>query len=172
MNLIEELKIIIDKLNEIDNYTQTLGDQLSIEDKKTSDLLHYIENNKLSAFECYRLIKEMKIIELLVRIANDKEVPKIIKYKDKIYKRQWGDYMGDEPIDEYYVNDDGESWFDDLDLTLDTEVEIVEEDKKIKKLEFEGGTIEDKLFLARYITHNRAKINELIDEVNKMKEGK
>ena len=47
MNLIEELKIIIDKLNEIDNYTQTLGDQLSIEDKKTSDLLHYIENNKL-----------------------------------------------------------------------------------------------------------------------------
>lgn len=114
----------------------------------------------------------MKIIELLVRIANDKEVPKIIKYKDKIYKRQWGDYMGDEPIDEYYVNDDGESWFDDLDLTLDTEVEIVEEDKKIKKLEFEGGTIEDKLFLARYITHNRAKINELIDEVNKMKEDK
>lgn len=43
------------------------------------------------------------------------------------------------------------------------------EDKKIIRLEFEEGNIEDKLFLARYITKNRAKINELIDEVNKLK---
>lgn len=55
---------------------------------------------------------------------------------------------------------------------INNEIEIIEENKKIKKLEFEGGEIEDKLFLARYITNNRAKINELIDEVNKLKEGK
>lgn len=77
MNLIEELKIIIDKLNEIDNYTQTLGDQLSIEDKKTCDLLHYVENNKLSAFECYRLFKEMKDVRIKRRkIKNDMELAK------------------------------------------------------------------------------------------------
>ena len=54
-------------------------------------------------------------------------------------------------------------------LFINNEVEIIEEDKKIIRLEFEEGNIEDKLFLARYITHNRAKINELIDEVNKLK---
>lgn len=77
MNLIEELKTITNKLEEIDNYTQTLGDKLSIEDKKTSDLLHYIENNKLSAFECYRLFKEMKDVRIKRRkIKNDMELAK------------------------------------------------------------------------------------------------
>lgn len=110
---------------------------------------------------------KIKIIDLLVRIANDKEVPKIIKYKDKIYKRQWGDYMGDEPIDEYYVNDDGESWFDDLDLTLDTEVEIVEEDKNIDKIDFRALNTQKEKNRAMKDT-----INKLIDEINKMKAGK
>lgn len=77
MNIIEELKLITNKLDELDNYIQTLGDKLSIEDKKTSDLLHYIENNKLSAFECYRLIKEMKNIRTNRRkIKNDIELAK------------------------------------------------------------------------------------------------
>lgn len=77
MDIIEELKLITNKLDELDNYTQTLGDKLSIEDKKTSDLLHYIENNKLSAFECYRLIKEMKNIRTNRRkIKNDIELAK------------------------------------------------------------------------------------------------
>ncbi len=77
MDIIEELKLITNKLDELDNYTQTLGDKLSIEDKKTSDLLHHIENNKLSAFECYRLIKEMKNIRTNRRkIKNDIELAK------------------------------------------------------------------------------------------------
>lgn len=77
MDIIEELKLITNKLDELDNYTQTLGDKLSIEDKKTSDLLHYIENNKLSAFECYRLFKEMKDVRIKRRkIKNGMELAK------------------------------------------------------------------------------------------------
>ena len=43
-------------------------------------------------------------------------------------------------------------------------------DKKIEKLELESGKIDDKEFLAKYITHNRYKINELIDKINNLKE--
>ena len=50
--------------------------------------------------------------------------------------------------------------------------EIIEENKKIEKLELESGKIDDKEFLAKYITHNRYKINELIDEINNLKEKK
>lgn len=53
---------------------------------------------------------------------------------------------------------------------LNDEVEIIEEPKKIEKLELESGKIDDKEFLAKYITHNRHKINEIIDEINKIKE--
>lgn len=103
MNLIEELKIIIDKLNEIDNYTQTLGDQLSIEDKKTGDLLHYIENNKLSAFECYRLIKEMKDIRTNRRkIKNDMELTKTFDInKNKLLLKENRTFL----INELYKRD-------------------------------------------------------------------
>jgi len=67
----------------------------------------------------------LEVIELLNMIRNDKEVPKQIMWNGKIYKRQWGDYMGDEPIDEYYVNEDGESWFDGLDLALDSKIQTI-----------------------------------------------
>lgn len=50
-------------------------------------------------------------------------------------------------------------------------IEVKEAPKKIEKLELESGKIDDKEFLAKYITHNRYKINELIDEVNKLKES-
>lgn len=51
-------------------------------------------------------------------------------------------------------------------------IEIIEESKMIEKLELESGKIDDKEFLAKYITHNRYKINELIDEINNLKENK
>lgn len=75
MGLIEEIKIAVDKLNEVDDYTTSLADKLSIEDKKTCDLLHYIENNKLTTSECYRIIKEIKSIRIDRRkIKNDMEL--------------------------------------------------------------------------------------------------
>lgn len=56
----------------------------------------------------------------------------------------------------------------DLDKFYNSDLKLlIKAPKKIEKLELEGGKIGDKEFLAKYITHNRYKINELIDEVNK-----
>ena len=112
----------------------------------------------------------MKIIDLLVKISQGERMPKKIKYEGYVWEY-------DKVAKDYYRNDIDEEYiylFQDLfkketGFFINNEVEIIEEDKNIIRLEFEEGNIEDKLFLARYITHNRAKINELIDEVNKLK---
>lgn len=112
----------------------------------------------------------MKIIDLLVKISQGEKMPKKIKYEGYVWEY-------DKDVKDYHRNDIDEGYiylFQDLfekatGFFINNEVEIIEEDKKIIRLEFEEGNIEDKLFLARYITHNRAKINELIDEVNKLK---
>ena len=78
MNIVEEIKEISDKLDEIDNYNSGLGQQLSSIDKKQQDILHYVETKKLSAFGCYRLFKELKNVRLIRRkIKNDMELSKI-----------------------------------------------------------------------------------------------
>ena len=64
MNIVEEVKIIIAKLDEIDNYNSSLPQKQSVLDEKTQDILHYIENNKISAFGCYRIFKELKKIRI------------------------------------------------------------------------------------------------------------
>ena len=45
MNVIEEINEIVEKLNKIDEYNSTLNEELSINDGKELDLLHFIENN-------------------------------------------------------------------------------------------------------------------------------
>lgn len=79
MDLIEEIKIAIDKLDEIDDYIQSLADKLSVEDKKTCDLLHYIENNKITTNVSYRIIKEIKDIRINRRIIkNNMELSNVL----------------------------------------------------------------------------------------------
>ena len=112
----------------------------------------------------------MKIIDLLVKISQGEKMPKKIKYEGYVWKydKVAKDYYRND-IDEEYIYLFQELFKKETGFFINNEVEIIEEDKKIIRLEFEEGNIEDKLFLARYITHNRAKINELIDEVNKLK---
>lgn len=64
MEIIDSIVSVIEKLNEIDNYIDSLTNKQSMLDEKTQDLLHYIENNKVSTFGCYRLIKELKEIRI------------------------------------------------------------------------------------------------------------
>lgn len=64
MNIVEEIKKIVTKLNEIDDYNGALNQKLNVLDEKTQDILHYIENNKIGAFDCYRIIKELKQIRV------------------------------------------------------------------------------------------------------------
>lgn len=108
----------------------------------------------------------MKItIYELLGLIKDGKAPKKIKYEYLIYE------LTPERNNYYCKNE--MRWFtneiNSLEV-LNNEIEIIEEPKKIEKLELESGKIDDKEFLAKYITHNRHKINEIIDEINNLKE--
>lgn len=82
MDIIEEITKIIEKLNIVDGYCNNLNNELNMLDEKTQDLLHYIENNKINAFSCYRIIKELKILRQRRRkVKQDIELSK--KYQEQ-----------------------------------------------------------------------------------------
>ena len=60
MDIVNELKIVTEKLDALDSYFNSMGELESNIDMKLSDLYHYIENNSLKTNECYRMIKEIK----------------------------------------------------------------------------------------------------------------
>ena len=89
MNVIEEIKEVVDKLDKIDDYSNSLNDKLSVVDSKLQDLLHYIENNKINVLWCYRMIKEIKVLrEERRKIKNDMELlSKYNEHKNKIISK-------------------------------------------------------------------------------------
>lgn len=93
----------------------------------------------------------MKVIDLLNKIANGEEVPKRFMYDDKEFYLQSKDcWRCDDAIfEECFILED-----------LNKEVEIIEEDKKIEKLDTLPFYKEAQLV---------SKINEIIDIVNKLK---
>ena len=65
-------------LNNVDEYTDTLTEEISNYDKMTSDLLHYIENNNLNAPQSCKIIKEIKSIRQKRRkVKNDMEISRV-----------------------------------------------------------------------------------------------
>lgn len=85
INVISELENCIQILNRLDEYTSSLTEELSNYDKRTADLLHYIENNTLKAPQSCRIVKELKKIRQERRkIKNDMELTKV--YRDNINK--------------------------------------------------------------------------------------
>ena len=111
----------------------------------------------------------MKVIDLLNKIANGEEIPQLIKWNGDIYDKLGCEY--------YMLNDRNITLFGDIldnnGKYLNDEVEIIEEDKKIEKIEYivdEDGILfidgfddgrEQKLQIAK-------KINEIIDKLNEM----
>lgn len=99
----------------------------------------------------------MKIIDLLNKIANGERIPKKIKYKEEILE-----YDG---CDNYYIDEDLDRLFYEYDWinSLNDEIEIIEEDKKIKKIPMVNE------FESNIVSHNqvRIKINEIIDYINR-----
>ena len=99
----------------------------------------------------------MKIIDLLNKIANGEDVPKEFKHNNRIFRKT-------KPF--IYENEKGEIFEEWLVLEdLNDEIEIIEEDKKIKKLKH--AKEDDILVNGESLLD---KIDELIDEVNKLKE--
>ena len=113
---------------------------------------------------------KIKIIDLLNKIANNEEVPKKIKWGD--YELEWEE-LG---YHDYKFLDTGNHLLFQGFATsvLNDEVEILEETKKIEKI-----ARCDSIKMTHYgelykPTENeeilRIKINELIDEINNLKE--
>ena len=68
-------------LNSIDEYGSTLVSKLSDLDSKEQDILHYIENNRISVLWCYNIVKKLKDIRIERRkVKNDMEL--MSKYND------------------------------------------------------------------------------------------
>ena len=120
----------------------------------------------------------MKIIDLLNKIENGEEVPKKILLNGIIFEYQGDDYLyKDEDKKEHWLFSvsytDKYMWLKDF---LNDEVEIIKEPKKIEKWgegaleEMENCNdykIED---LQKYIRILAETQNELIDEINNLKE--
>lgn len=112
----------------------------------------------------------MKVIELLNRIANDEAVPKWVVYnkKEYTYMEEYKDY-----VHEVYNN--GTMLFllseiftkNGIDIVLNQELDFIEEENKIEKLDL----ILDEHFsndeLQAYIKETQEKVNEIIDKINK-----
>ena len=110
---------------------------------------------------------KIKIIDLLNKIANNEEVPKKIKWENIIYA--YSEY--DKDYLEYpFSNEEYKGLFDMRDniLTqfLNNEVEIIEESKKIEKIDFRTLNTQKEKNRAMKDT-----INKLIDEINNLKEN-
>lgn len=98
MNLDKEIENVLIALDDIDKYCNSLSNLLSLEDQKTQDLLHYIENNKINAFQSYRLVKQLKKIRLDRRnIKNNIELATTFyNNKNKLISNEYRPVLKDE----------------------------------------------------------------------------
>jgi len=102
----------------------------------------------------------MKIIDLLNKIANGEEVPKYIQYYNMLKEKLDIMMVCKENI--FYK-------LDQLEIQLNSRIEIIEEDKKIEKLEpIDLEPLESIEKQQDYeISTMWNKINEIIDKLNK-----
>lgn len=121
----------------------------------------------------------MKIIDLLVKISQGERMPKKIKYEDYVweYDKVAKDYYRND-IDEEYIYLFQELFKKETGFFINNEVEIIEENKKIEKIkiliddintEYVANDKGEKLSYSKSDLMFADRINELIDEVNKLK---
>lgn len=124
---------------------------------------------------------KIKVIDLLNKIANGEEVPKKILLNRIVFEYQGDDYLyKDEDKKEYWLFSacytDKYMWLEDF---LKDEVEIIEEDKKIEKLDIKQEKNIKNNWKWKCNGYNIStpqkimadKLNELIDEINNLKEN-
>lgn len=79
MDIIDEMEVIVEKLNGLQNYIDNLPTALSMVDSKMCDLRHGIEHNVMNTKGCYRLFQEFKKLTLERRkIRNDMELSRTL----------------------------------------------------------------------------------------------
>ena len=119
----------------------------------------------------------MKItIYELIGLVKDGKAPKKIKFNYSIYEYKWSNAYQEK----CYVNGNNYRLWENLNLNsnLNDEVEIIVEPKKIKKIKSNGDEFYSD-YIDTWISKNKTdayceflmnKINELIDEINNLKE--
>lgn len=112
----------------------------------------------------------MKIIDLLNMIHNKEQTPEKVIFGGIIYTKAT-DYNTKEVIDYlnhneslFQINDGFEYCF--INVYLNQEIEIIEEDKKIEKLEEPTPS----MATYDYVKKLKHKLDEIIDYINKEKE--
>ena len=107
---------------------------------------------------------KIKIIDLLNKIANNEEVPEKIMFDEWLY-------IYNEREKTYYDEEDRTLWQSYNFKILTDEVAIIEETKKIEKLNDKLGLFGDgnTQKIINELNYTRTIINELIDEINNLK---
>ena len=128
-------------------------------------------------------MNKIRVIDLLNKIAKGEEVPKKIKYDGDIYFLESDaiyEFFTYKTIDYDKFNTDGERlgkalFLDNCYMHLYDEVEILNEAKedKIQKIyHFKTSLIQNEveIFITKNLNQMVDKFNELIDEINNLKE--
>lgn len=80
MDVLENIKQVVTILSNIEEYQETLSSELSKYDCMTSDLLHYIEDEKLDAVKMCKIVKELKKVRIDRRkIKRDMELTRVFE---------------------------------------------------------------------------------------------
>lgn len=113
-------------------------------------------------------MKTIKIIDLLIKIANEEELPKKIKYKGYIFEYDTNHERYEAYIDEemYTLN-----VYVDINEDLTCEVEIIEDGNKIEKIErlkYSTNFNKEEFMLYQNILAVNGNVNDLIDKVNEL----
>ena len=108
--------------------------------------------------------KTIKIIDLLNKIANGEEVPKIILYKEKIFEF-------DELEKCFITSNFDNSVMNDLTIYLDDGLNQNSLNDVVEILEYNTEEIEE-LEIGTITTEERLKINELVRAVNQIRKEK
>lgn len=110
----------------------------------------------------------MKIIDLLVKISKCEEVPKKFTYNGYLWEYDIKNKMWF-----YYFGEGKNHRFDRLfylNMLLNDEVEVIEEEKEIEKLNLDTDELKGKETVRAIDYLLEGKINELIDVINDMRD--
>lgn len=110
----------------------------------------------------------MKIIDLLVKISKCEEVPKKFTYNGYLWEYDIKNKMWF-----YYFGEGKNHRFDRLfylNMLLNDEVEVIEEEKEIEKLNLDTDELRGKEIVRSIDYLLEGKINELIDVINDMRD--
>ena len=111
----------------------------------------------------------MKVIDLLNKIANGEELPKKVKYYDLTY--EYNEHLIG--INKYRGIEHKGIFLFDVVSNINDEVEVIEENKKIEKLDLDWVEVFDFKEQAQQDCAKMVfnKINEIIDYINKEKDN-